>query len=132
MKNLSKYLWVVFFLAALYFVIPDKYTRFIGRLLPWSNHDVIVVDDENDAALQDSVNSMKERIQLYEQQQLEYSRKISSYEDSLYELNQKIANNNIKIQELKKANHEKANNVTKFSSDELYKFLSERYKDSIK
>jgi len=79
-----------------------------------------------------TIDSLKTLIGSQETIRQNYDMQISQLNDSIYQLNAIIAQNQLTINKIKTRRNEKSTAVSKFSSDDITKFLSNRYKDSIK
>ena len=75
-----------------------------------------------------SNDSLIARIEQYEQLSQSYDSQIHSLRDSLEFLYKEIDLSRNRIKTLKRINHEKTAAISKYSSDELIKLLTERYK----
>ena len=122
MKDQSKWIWMLAGVVALWLIwrYPTKW--------PWSmsidyGNDYEVVDNN-----QHQIDSLKGVIKFYEKEQLLYDEQIRNLEDSVTELQYSIRSKENKIAQLKKETNEKANNVVKFNTSDIYQFLSDRYK----
>jgi hypothetical protein len=75
-----------------------------------------------------SNDSLIARIEQYEQLSQSYDLQIHSLRDSLEFLYKEIDLSRNRIKTLKRINHEKTAAISKYSSDELIKLLTDRYK----
>ena len=122
MKDQFKWIWIVASCLALWLIwrYPNKW--------PWS----LTIDYGDDYEVvnsnQHQIDSLKGVIQFYEKEQQAYDAQIKNLEDSVVELQYSIRSKENKIAQLKKETNEKANNVVKFNTSDIYKFLSDRYK----
>lgn len=104
---------------------------FIGL---WINRPRIFSTEYEDTILKqtkresDSLRSLLDTCQYYHDK---HNLIISNMNDSLIVLTGLIKQEQNKIVYLKNHQYEKINNVSKFTSDDISKFLSDRYKDSI-
>lgn len=104
---------------------------FIGL---WINRPRIFSTEYEDTILKqtkresDSLRSLLDTCQYYHDK---HNSIISNMNDSLIVLTGLIKQEQNKIVYLKNHQYEKINNVSKFTSDDISKFLSDRYKDSI-
>jgi len=89
-------------------------------------------EPKTNAAYNKTVDSLKSLIADQVAVQQSYDMKISALNDSIYMLNAIIAQNKLTINQIKARRNEKVTAVSKFSSDDITKFLSNRYKDSIR
>ena len=74
----------------------------------------------------------KDAIQKNKKVQAEKDSTIIALTDSIIVLNAMVDTKNTQIQTLKNKRNEKTNNIAKFSTIDLTKFLSNFYKDSVK
>jgi uncharacterized protein YoxC len=82
-------------------------------------------------AIDYSLDSLKFIIQDYKNLQTNYDNKIIELNDSIAYLNALIEYNDQQITDLKKKRHGKAINISKYSTADIKKFWSDRYKDSL-
>jgi hypothetical protein len=82
-------------------------------------------------AIDYSLDSLKFIIQDYKDLQINYDNKIIALNDSIAYLNALIEYNDQQITDLKKKRHGKAINISKYSTADIKKFWSDRYKDSL-
>jgi hypothetical protein len=75
-----------------------------------------------------SNDSLIARIEQYEQLSQSYDLQIHSLRDSLEFIYKEIDLSRNRIKTLKRINHEKTAAISKYSSDELIKLLTDRYK----
>lgn len=87
---------------------------------------------KTDAVYNKTVDSLKNLIADQVAVQQHYDMQIKELNDSIYVLNAVIAQNNLTINQIKAKRNEKVTAVSKFSSLDITKFLSDRYKDSIR
>jgi hypothetical protein len=113
-KKYAKLAWAAIVLASLYLFWP-----FGKPNLNRSDSDATVAIDIK------TVDSLRKIIATYESTQNQYDDKLESLRDSIKNLKFALRNNEIKIKE----QNEKVNNVPKLSTDDIVKFLSDRYKD---
>lgn len=79
-----------------------------------------------------TVDSLKTLIANQETVRQNYDVQVSQLNDSIVVLNEVIRKNELSLTKIKTRRNEKVTAVSKFSSLDITKFLSERYKDSIK
>lgn len=89
-------------------------------------------EPKTDAVYNKTVDSLKSLIADQTAVQQHYDMQISQLNDSIVVLNNIIAKNQLTINQIKAKRNEKVTAVSKFSSLDITKFLSERYKDSIR
>jgi len=82
-------------------------------------------------AIDYSLDSLKLVLQDYKDLQINYDNKIIELNDSIAYLNALIEYNDQQITDLKKKRHGKAINISKYSTADIKKFWSDRYKDSL-
>lgn len=91
-----------------------------------------VESPKTDAAYNKTVDSLKSLIADQVAVQQSYDMQISELNDSIVILNNIIVKNQLTINQIKQRKNEKVTAVSKFSSLDITKFLSDRYKDSIR
>lgn len=91
-----------------------------------------VESPKTDAVYNKTVDSLKSLIADQVAVQQHYDMQISQLNDSIVVLNNIITKNQLTINQIKAKRNEKVTAVSKFSSLDITKFLSERYKDSIR
>lgn len=79
-----------------------------------------------------TIDSLKSLIADQVAVQQGYDMQIRELNDSIIVLNGIIEKNTLTINQIKQRRNEKVTAVSKFSSDDITKFLSTRYKDSIR
>lgn len=126
MKKYVHIVWVIILLGVLIMWWPFKIPKFFS--FNWFNRNEETVIIENN---QRQLDSLKNIIDGHEKHQLELDNKLLRYEDSLLVFKSKIRERENKINELKKGSNEIHNIVAKFSTSDINKFLSDRYKDSL-
>lgn len=87
---------------------------------------------KTDAVYNKTVDSLKALIADQVAVQQHYDMQISQLTDSIVVLNNIIQKNQLTINQIKARRNEKVTAVSKYSSLDITKFLSERYKDSIR
>jgi len=107
----------------------------IAGLVFWQvgcNKPQVPKEPKTDAAYNKTVDSLKSLIADQVAVQQSYDMQISQLNDSIVVLNEVIRKNELSLTKIKTRRNEKVTAVSKFSSLDITKFLSERYKDSIK
>jgi hypothetical protein len=107
----------------------------IAGLVFWQvgcNKPQVPKEPKTDAAYNKTVDSLKSLIADQVAVQQSYDMQISQLNDSIMILNEVIRKNELSLTKIKTRRNEKVTAVSKFSSLDITKFLSERYKDSIK
>jgi TolA-binding protein len=89
-------------------------------------------EPKTNAAYNKTVDSLKTLIANQESVRQNYDVQISQLNDSIMILNEVIRTNQLTINQIKRRKNEKVTAVSKFSSLDITKFLSDRYKDSIR
>lgn len=89
-------------------------------------------EPKTDAVYNKTVDSLKSLIADQVAVQQSYDMQISQLNDSIVVLNTIIEKNQLTINQIKARKNEKVAAVSKFSSLDITKFLSDRYKDSIR
>ncbi len=107
----------------------------IVGLVTWQvgcNKPKVHKEPKTDAAYNKTVDSLKSLIADQIAVQQSYDMQISQLNDSIMILNEVIRKNELSLTKIKTRKNEKVIAVSKFSSDDITKFLSNRYKDSIR
>ncbi len=107
----------------------------IAGLVFWQvgcNKPQVPKEPKTDTAYNKTVDSLKSLIADQIAVQQHYDMQISELNDSIIVLNDIITKNQLTINQIKARRNEKVTAVSKFSSDDITKFLSNRYKDSIR
>lgn len=107
----------------------------IVGLVTWQvgcNKPKVHEEPKSTAAYNKTVDSLKSLIADQVAVQQSYDMQISELNDSIIVLNDIIEKNKLTINQIKARRNEKVTAVSKFSSDDITKFLSNRYKDSIR
>jgi uncharacterized protein HemX len=99
----------------------------IGFVLYKKNKNKVVYNDTTAAKIE-YTNAVEKNKQL----QAQMDSTIAVLNDSIIVLNAMVDTKNNQIQTLKNKRNEKTNNISKFSTIDLTKFLSNFYKDSVK
>ena len=89
-------------------------------------------EPKTDAVYNKTVDSLKNLIADQVAVQQSYDMQISQLNDSIVVLNTIIEKNKLTINQIKARKNEKVAAVSKYSSIDITKFLSNRYKDSIR
>jgi hypothetical protein len=89
-------------------------------------------EPKTDAAYNKAVDSLKSLIADQVAVQQSYDMQISQLNDSIVVLNTIIEKNKLTINQIKARKNEKVAAISKYSSLDITKFLSDRYKDSIR
>ncbi len=89
-------------------------------------------EPKTDAVYNKTVDSLKSLIADQVAVQQSYDMQISQLNDSIVVLNTIIEKNKLTINQIKARKNEKVAAVSKYSSLDITKFLSDRYKDSIR
>ncbi len=89
-------------------------------------------EPKTDAVYNKTVDSLKNLIADQVAVQQSYDMQISQLNDSIVVLNTIIEKNQLTINQIKARKNEKVAAVSKYSSLDITKFLSDRYKDSIR
>jgi len=123
----SKIFWIILTIAVVILFWPFKWPTLPS--LPFNfggtSEEEVIIDTNN--AL---VDSLKKKIEADDVLRQEYEKQAQELKDSLVILKKEFSQDQIQIQELRNANSKKVYNVVKLSSDELSKFVTDRYKDS--
>ena len=99
----------------------------IGWIFYKKSHTTLIVNDSTIMEIE-----YKEAINKNKNVQAEKDSIINRLNDSIIVLNAMVDTKNTQIQTLKNKRNEKTNNISKFSTIDLTKFLSNFYKDSVK
>lgn len=76
------------------------------------------------------IDSLKNVIDLYRQDREDLSNTIDRLNRQVSDLKSSISNRESTIKQLKQGTNEKVSNVNNFTNSDIYKLLSDRYKDS--
>ena len=99
----------------------------IGFVLYKKNKDKVVYNDTTAAQIE-----YKNAVEQNKQLQAQMDSTVAVLTDSIIVLNAMVTTKNNQIQTLKNKRNEKTNNISKFSTIDLTKFISNFYKDSVK
>lgn len=99
----------------------------IGFVYYLKNKDKVVYNDTTSAQIE-----YKNAIEQNKKVQAEKDSTINALNDSIIVLNAMVSTKNVQIQNLKNKRNEKTNNIGKFSTIDLTKFITNFYKDSVK
>ena len=99
----------------------------IGWVYYQKKKNTIIYNDTTSAQV-----DYKNAIEQNQKIQAEKDSTINALTDSIIVLNAMVSTKNTQIQNLKNKRNEKTNNIAKFSTIDLSKFLSDFYKDSVK
>lgn len=99
----------------------------IGWVYYQKKKDTVIYNDTTSAQI-----DYKNAIEQNKKVQAEKDSTINALTDSIIVLNAMVSTKNTQIQNLKNKRNEKTNNIAKFSTIDLTKFISEFYKDSVK
>ena len=99
----------------------------IGWVYYQKKKNTIIYNDTTSAQV-----DYKNAIEQNQKIQAEKDSTINALTDSIIVLNAMVSTKNTQIQNLKNKRNEKTNNISKFSTIDLSKFLSDFYKDSVK
>jgi TolA-binding protein len=89
-------------------------------------------EPKTNAAYNKTVDSLKSLIADQVAVQQSYDMQISQLNDSIMILNEVIRKNELSLTKIKARKNEKVAAISKYSSLDITKFLSDRYKDSIR
>lgn len=99
----------------------------IGWVYYQKKKNTVIYNDTTSAQI-DYKNAIEQNKKI----QAEKDSTINALTDSIIVLNAMVSTKNTQIQNLKNKRNEKTNNIAKFSTIDLTKFLSDFYKDSVK
>lgn len=99
----------------------------IGWVYYQKKKNTVIYNDTTSAQI-DYKNAIEQNKKL----QAEKDSTINALTDSIIVLNAMVSTKNTQIQNLKNKRNEKTNNISKFSTIDLSKFISDFYKDSVK
>jgi uncharacterized protein HemX len=99
----------------------------IGWVYYQNKKNTIIYNDTTSAQIE-----YKNAIEQNKKVQAEKDSTINALTDSIIVLNAMVSTKNTQIQNLKNKRNEKTNNIAKFSTIDLSKFISDFYKDSVK
>ena len=124
MSKYTNLIWIIIIGLFIFMVWPIKIPN-----ISWgdsSKEQEIIKNNES------KIDSLKKIIESNKKIQIALDNKILNYQDSISSLKNEIFNRENKIKELKKESNEIHSIVSKFSTSDINKFLSDRYKDSLK
>ena len=99
----------------------------IGWVYYQKKKNTVIYNDTTSAQI-DYKNAIEQNKKI----QAEKDSTINALTDSIIVLNAMVSTKNTQIQNLKNKRNEKTNNISKFSTIDLSKFISDFYKDSVK
>lgn len=99
----------------------------IGFVLYKKNKDKVVYNDTTAAQIE-----YKNAVEQNKRLQAQMDSTVAVLTDSIIVLNAMVTTKNNQIQTLKNKRNEKTDNISKFSTIDLTKFISEFYRDSVK
>jgi uncharacterized protein HemX len=99
----------------------------IGWVYYQKKKNTIIYNDTTSAQIE-----YKNAIEQNKKIQAEKDSTINALTDSIIVLNAMVSTKNTQIQNLKNKRNEKTNDIAKFSTIDITKFISEFYKDSVK
>lgn len=99
----------------------------IGWVYYQRKKNTVIYNDTTSAQI-DYKNAVEQNKKI----QAEKDSTINALTDSIIVLNAMVSTKNTQIQNLKNKRNEKTNNISKFSTIDLSKFISDFYKDSVK
>lgn len=99
----------------------------IGWVYYQRKKNTVIYNDTTSAQI-DYKNAIEQNKKI----QAEKDSTINALTDSIIVLNAMVSTKNTQIQNLKNKRNEKTNNISKFSTIDLTKFISEFYRDSVK
>lgn len=99
----------------------------IGWVYYQRKKNTVIYNDTTSAQI-DYKNAIEQNKKI----QAEKDSTINALTDSIIVLNAMVSTKNTQIQNLKNKRNEKTNNISKFSTIDLSKFISDFYKDSVK
>lgn len=127
--NKSKWIWIIFAIAAIIFLWPSSWFDFT-KLFKF-NDVVTTQEDEIIKKNKKTIDSLQKLLTAESLLRAQYESRANQIEDSLDQLKIEIENDQLKIQSLRNEIKKKSGAVVNFSSDELTKFITNRYQDSL-
>jgi septal ring factor EnvC (AmiA/AmiB activator) len=122
---LKKWLWVsiIFIIIAAFYPIKwfDKIKFSLGRD---SKTEMILKSKDQ------TIDSLMNVVRSYEDRNKKLTESLLELDDDVLALKATIQRRENTIANLKKETNERVSTVTKFNTSDIYKFLSDRYKDS--
>jgi len=122
----TKWVWAAIVLVVLVFWWPFGWPKIPDFNLDFGSDDTeeVMVKHIHE------VDSLKRVIQMYSDENAQLGLKLNELNEEVYTLQSTIRRRENTIANLKKETNERVSTVTKFNTSDIYKFLSDRYKDS--
>lgn len=125
-NKLKKWIWVAVIGTVLAIWIPiSKVKEMLKKEDVADSLSVSVVTPD-----QFIIDSLKNVIDVYEQDRQELTNNIERLNHQISDLKSSASNRESTIKQLKQGTNEKVSNVNTFTNTDIYKLLSDRYKDS--
>lgn len=128
MKKYAGWVWAGLVLVALIIFWPTAWPKMPGFDLNFGSGE----DDTEEmmAQYEHELDSMKNIIGVYMDENAQLNLRINDLNGQIEDLEYTVRRRENTIANLKKETNEKVTAVSKFNSTDIYKFLSDRYKDS--
>lgn len=128
MKKYAGWVWAGLVLVALIIFWPAAWPKMPGFDLNFGSAE----DDTEEmmAQYEHELDSMKNIIGVYMDENAQLNLRINDLNGQIEDLEYTVRRRENTIANLKKETNEKVTAVSKFNSTDIYKFLSDRYKDS--
>lgn len=128
MKKYAGWVWAGLVLVALIIFWPAAWPKMPGFDLNFGSGE----DDTEEmmAQYEHELDSMKNIIGVYMDENAQLNLRINDLNGQIEDLEYTVRRRENTIANLKKETNEKVTAVSKFNSTDIYKFLSDRYKDS--
>jgi molecular chaperone GrpE (heat shock protein) len=128
MKKYTGWVWAGLVLVALIIFWPAAWPKMPGFDLNFGSGE----DDTEEmmAQYEHELDSMKNIIGVYMDENAQLNLRINDLNGQIEDLEYTVRRRENTIANLKKETNEKVTAVSKFNSTDIYKFLSDRYKDS--
>lgn len=125
MSKLKKWFWVAIVGTVLMIWIPVSKIKEGLQGFGSDSTEVVTITDQSRVV--DSLNNV---IAIYKEDHEELTKSVNQLNKQIADLRSAISNRETVIKNLKQGTNEKVSNVNTFTNSDIYKLLSERYKDS--
>ncbi len=99
----------------------------IGIFFIINNYINVNSNQKSFEEIQTEINNLNLQIKINESRIESSNAKIKALQDSIFYLNLEIDSNNLKIKNLNKIYNEKISNISKFNSNDIQQYISNRY-----
>ena len=123
MRNASKWIWIAIVVIVLVIWWPKSWPSIPGFGIDFGS-------DTNTEQYEHDIDSLKKIVQNYEDENAQLGLRLNELQDEIYDLQSTVRRRENTIANLKKETNETINIVSRYTTSDIYKFLSDRYKDS--